>query len=286
MERDKIKADYDDVLATHHATSWTSSPVSIPRAPDHQGRAEGHQAKHATPRSRASKPAEGEIETIDLIPNDPNIVTMTHLGSIKRTLTNEYRVQAAVARASKAWKPAKRRRGRQERLRRAPLQRPHARLPALLHEHRPHVCGACAIRSLKPHAPAKAAASRTCAEPAPEEKIAAVLIWKPKGRKTRLCGPGQVCLFATKDGTVKKTALEEFKNYRKDGIIAIKLDEGNDLVDVVLTDGNKEICLVTHEGMCARFHETGDDPESPNLRPSAATPHRCAWHHAGRRRFL
>jgi len=35
----------------------------------------------------------------------------------------------------------------------------------------------------------------------------------------------------------------------------------------VLTDGNKEICLVTHEGMCARFHETGDDPATPNLRP-------------------
>ena len=38
-------------------------------------------------------------------------------------------------------------------------------------------------------------------------------------------------------------------------------------MDVVLTDGNKEICLVTHEGMFARFHETGDDPSSPTLRP-------------------
>ncbi len=74
-------------------------------------------------------------------------------------------------------------------------------------------------------------------------------------------------VFATKDGTVKKTALEEFKNYRKDGIAAINLEDGNDLVDVVLTDGNKEICLVTHEGMCVRFNETGDDPESPALRP-------------------
>jgi len=79
--------------------------------------------------------------------------------------------------------------------------------------------------------------------------------------------PDKYVLFATKDGTVKKTALEEFKNYRKDGIIAIKLDEGNDLVDVVLTDGTKEVLLITHEGMCVRFHETGDDLESPNLRP-------------------
>jgi DNA gyrase subunit A len=101
-----------------------------------------------------------------------------------------------------------------------------------------------------------------------EEKIAAVLILEAQGQEDEaMWAADKYVLFATKDGTVKKTALEEFKNYRKDGIIAIKLDEGNDLVDVVLTDGNKEICLVTHEGMCARFHETGDDPESPNLRP-------------------
>jgi DNA gyrase subunit A len=102
----------------------------------------------------------------------------------------------------------------------------------------------------------------------PEEKIASVLILKAQGAEDEaMWAADKFVLFATKDGTVKKTALEEFKNYRKDGIIAIKLDEKNDLVDVVLTDGNKEICLVTHEGMCARFHETGDDPEFPNLRP-------------------
>jgi DNA gyrase subunit A len=67
--------------------------------------------------------------------------------------------------------------------------------------------------------------------------------------------PDKFVLFATKDGTVKKTALDAFKNYRKDGIIAINIEEGNDLVDVVLTTGKKEICFVTHEGMCLRFHE-------------------------------
>ena len=102
----------------------------------------------------------------------------------------------------------------------------------------------------------------------PEEKIASVLILKAADAEDEaMWAADRYVLFATKDGTVKKTALEEFKNYRKDGIIAIKIDEGNDLIDVVLTDGNKEICLVTHEGMCVRFHETGDDPASPNLRP-------------------
>jgi DNA gyrase subunit A len=102
----------------------------------------------------------------------------------------------------------------------------------------------------------------------PEEKIAAVLTLEAQGPEDEaMWAADRYVVFATKDGTVKKTALEEFKNYRKDGIAAINLDEDNDLVDVVLTDGNKEICLVTHEGMCVRFHESGDDPESPTLRP-------------------
>jgi DNA gyrase subunit A len=71
-------------------------------------------------------------------------------------------------------------------------------------------------------------------------------------------------LFATKDGTVKKTALEEFRNYRKDGIIALKIDDGNELIDVVLTDGKSEICLVTHEGMCVRCDETDIRPMGRN----------------------
>jgi DNA gyrase subunit A len=68
--------------------------------------------------------------------------------------------------------------------------------------------------------------------------------------------PDKFVLFATKDGTVKKTALEAFKNYRKDGIIAINIEDGNDLVDVVLTNGNSEICFATREGMCLRCVET------------------------------
>ena len=70
----------------------------------------------------------------------------------------------------------------------------------------------------------------------------------------------QFVLFATKDGTVKKTALEEFRNYRKGGIIALKIDEGNELIDVVLTNGKCEICLVTCEGMCVRCEETDIRP--------------------------
>ena len=67
-------------------------------------------------------------------------------------------------------------------------------------------------------------------------------------------GSGNV-VFATKDGTVKKTSLNDFVNYRKAGIIAINLEEGNTLVNAELTTGENEIVLVTHDGMSIRFPE-------------------------------
>ena len=66
--------------------------------------------------------------------------------------------------------------------------------------------------------------------------------------------------FATRSGKVKKTALNDFRNYRKAGIIAIILEENNELIGVRLTTGSDEIILVTHEGMSLRFHE--DDTRS------------------------
>ena len=54
---------------------------------------------------------------------------------------------------------------------------------------------------------------------------------------------------------MKKTSLHDFKNYRKDGIIAIKLDEGNALIDVRLTSGGDEAILVTRKGLSLRFNE-------------------------------
>ena len=61
--------------------------------------------------------------------------------------------------------------------------------------------------------------------------------------------------MATKDGTVKKTELQEFSRPRKGGIRAIGIDEGDMLVGVKYTDGNQEIILATKEGSANRFNE-------------------------------
>jgi len=63
-------------------------------------------------------------------------------------------------------------------------------------------------------------------------------------------------VFATAQGTIKKTALAAFSHPKRGGIIAINLDKGDSLIDVVTSSGNDEIVLGTHSGMAIRFKET------------------------------
>ena len=63
-------------------------------------------------------------------------------------------------------------------------------------------------------------------------------------------------MFATAQGTIKKTALAAFSHPKKGGIIAINLEKGDNLIDVVISGGNDEIVLGTRDGMAIRFKET------------------------------
>jgi DNA gyrase subunit A len=74
--------------------------------------------------------------------------------------------------------------------------------------------------------------------------------------------------FATRSGTVKKTPLKDFSNVMSRGIIAIALDEEDDLVSADITNGNQTIFLATREGMAIRFNEKYDPERSGiGLRP-------------------
>lgn len=71
---------------------------------------------------------------------------------------------------------------------------------------------------------------------------------------------GLFLLMATRNGTIKKTSLQEYSNPRKGGIIAITLDEGDKLVDVVMTDGAKQVIIATANGMAVKFDEKDARP--------------------------
>jgi DNA gyrase subunit A len=66
---------------------------------------------------------------------------------------------------------------------------------------------------------------------------------------------GRYVMLVTRKGTIKKTPLSEFQNIRTNGINAINIDDGDELLDVVLTDGKKRIFIATHNGLAIRFDE-------------------------------
>jgi DNA gyrase subunit A len=63
-------------------------------------------------------------------------------------------------------------------------------------------------------------------------------------------------LFCTRQGTIKKTVLEQYSRPRQNGINAINLEEGDEVIEVRLTDGNNEIVIANRNGRAIRFHET------------------------------
>ena len=88
---------------------------------------------------------------------------------------------------------------------------------------------------------------------APGEKVASVV-------PVREFSEDRFLLFCTKNGVVKKTPLSAYGNVRAVGIYAIKFREGDELIDVRITDGSNEVLLATRMGKAIRFHESDVRP--------------------------
>jgi len=73
-------------------------------------------------------------------------------------------------------------------------------------------------------------------------------------------------VLATKNGTLKKTAIDKFKNIRQTGLTAIKLDDGDHLIFAKTTTGTDQIFMVTHNGKCIRFNESDCRPMGRHTR--------------------
>jgi DNA gyrase subunit A len=71
---------------------------------------------------------------------------------------------------------------------------------------------------------------------------------------------GRYVVMVTRKGVIKKTALSDFQNIRTNGINAINIDDQDELLDVVLTDGTKRIFIATNNGLAIRFDEKGVRP--------------------------
>jgi DNA gyrase subunit A len=255
MERDKVKAEYDEVLA--EITDFLDILAREIRVLQIiKDELQAIKAKYGTPRLTKIEAAEGEIRIEDLIANKANIVTLTHRGFIKRTLASEYRLQGRGGKGLKGME-TREAAGEDEQgdfVEHLFTASAHDYLMFFTNTGRVYIERVYQIPEAS--RTGKGRSIKNLLNLRPEEKIAAMLRLEAAGADDEsMWREDRFVLFATKDGTVKKTALAAFKNIRKDGIIAINIEEGNDLIQVILTDGSQQICLTTNEGMCVRCEE-------------------------------
>ncbi len=213
--------------------------------------------KYATPRKTHIIPFEGDMAIEDLIPNDSMIVTISHSGYIKRTNTDEYRLQGRGGKGIKA-ATTKSKKDRADFIEHLFAAQNHDYIMFFTNTGRVYVERVYEIDEAARSAQGRSI--KNLLDLQAEEHIAAVLRLERRvdenGKDVTFGeGSGNV-VFATRDGTVKKTSLCDFANYRKAGIIAINLEEGNSLVNAELTSGEQDVVLVSHDGMSIRFNET------------------------------
>jgi DNA gyrase subunit A len=218
--------------------------------------------KFATPRKSQIVPDEGEIAIEDLITNEGVIITLTHNGLIKRTNVSSYRSQR---RGGKGVIGMTTREAATDEdkdfIEHLFTASTHDYLMFFTNTGRVYVERVHEIPDM-----GRAAKGRSIAnllELKAGENVAALIrvLSKTNSDKEDITWeqPGYV-FFATKQGTVKKTALADFANVRKGGIIAIGIDPGDNLIEVKLTTGKNEVVLITRDGMSIRFNEEDARP--------------------------
>jgi len=264
LEIDKVEAEYKALLEVikdlMDILAKESRVMAIIKA-----ELKAIKEKHATPRLTQIVPDEGEIAIEDLIANEGVIITLTHAGLIKRTAVSAYRAQRRGGKGvigmttREADTPEE-----SDFIEHLFTASTHDYLMFFTNTGRVYVERVHEIPDM-----GRASKGRSIAnllELKAEEKVAALIRIQSKldANKDDITWqqPGEL-FFATQQGTVKKTTLNEFGNVRKGGIIAIGIEPGDTLIEVKLTRGSTgdtdpgdDVVLITHGGMSIRFSES------------------------------
>ncbi len=240
MERQKIIdelkeieekiADYEDILANHERVL----SIIIEEL-------EAIQQKFGDARRTQIENVSGEVDIEDLIPVEDSVVTYTKNGYIKRIPVSAYKAQNRGGRGVTGMK-----------------QREDDFIDEMYicstHDHILFISNKGIMYRLKCYElPEGSKASRglnivNILPLGENEKIAAMI-------KTSDFDEGKNIVMVTKNGKIKRTPLSSYKNVRKNGLIAIGLDEGDEIAGVRMTKGENQLIIATHNGMAIRIDE-------------------------------
>ena len=191
-------------------------------------------------------PAEHEFNAEDFYPNDPVVITVSHLGYIKRTPLSEFREQARGGVGSKG-------------VRHRGQDFTEFIYPATMHQTMLFFTKKGRCYWLKCYnipegtKDSKGRAIQNLLNIEPDDGLNAIL--RLRGLDDEEFVNSHNVVFATKNGTIKKTSLEAYSRPRANGVIAINIAEGDEVVDVRLTNGKNEIIMANKNGRAVRFNE-------------------------------
>ncbi len=183
-----------------------------------------------------------DITDEDLIPNDVTMITMTKLGYIKRMTVDNFKSQHRGGKGIKGMTTID-----DDYIEEIFMTSAHHYILFFTDKGRAYRLKAYEIPEAS--RTARGVAIVNLLELQPDEKITAIITLKGYDA-------GAYLFMTTKLGMVKKTPILDFVNIRKSGLIAINLKDGDELIEVKATDGERDIVLVSNQGMCIRFHET------------------------------
>ena len=247
LRMDQLHAEYDELMKQ---IDYLQSVLDNPELCKKVMKDELQEVKERYGDVRRTQiiPDEHEFNAEDFYPNDPVVITVSHLGYIKRTPLSDFREQARGGVGSKG---------------------AHTRekdftefiYPATMHQTMLFFTkkGRCywlhCYDIPEGDKTSKGRAIQNLLNIEPDDAVNAFLRLHGRGLEDEEFVQSHFVVFATKNGTVKKTSLKEYSRPRANGVIAINIVEGDEVVDVRLTNGQNELILADRNGRAVRFDE-------------------------------
>ncbi len=248
LQQEKLHAEFDELQAL---IQYLQNILDDPELCKKVMKDELLEVKEKYGDERRTKiiPAEHEFNAEDFYPNDPVVITVSHLGYVKRTLLSEYREQTRGGVGAKA--------ARHRDSDFAELIYPATMHQTLMFFTKKGRCYWLKCYELPEGGrDFKGRAIQNMVNIDSDDKIQHILRIRKGAFDDQEFINNHFVVFSTKNGTVKKTCLEQYSRPRANGVIAINLLEGDELIDVRLTNGNNELIIASRHGRAVRFDES------------------------------
>ena len=253
LEREKLQAEYDElekfIARCNEILGSVEEQMKVIKAETIELK-----NKYADPRRTEIRPSAEEFNPEDFYADEDMVITISHLGYIKRTPLTEYRTQArgGVGMKGSATRD-------EDFIDHIYIANMHSTMLLFTQ------AGRCYwLKVYESPEGSRASKGRAIQNvlSIPDDKILAYI--NVKTLKDPEYVNGNNIVLITKRGIIKKTSLEAYSHPRTAGVNAVNLREGDELVEALLTNGNEEIFIAAREGRCCRFDETDARPMGRN----------------------